>query len=330
MSGRGANSFVYTAPVRVCAGSRFLQSATDPALHPNPADAMRPLALRTVLVATDLSDASLPAVRAAAELARLAGARLHAVYAADEPDAEAGRSLAVHLRAAGIDPGRLAGSSVKRGPAHRAVAECAERLRADAVVLGPHRPAPEGRPGIGSTADRVVRTAGIPCLVVPGAFPLPLGRVLAPVDFSAAARGSLLVALTWASALRRRVRGDGATELCVLHVAEPDEESPDEARAALHDEVEAVCSRAAGFAGVRVREAVEGGDAAEGILRHAASDAPDLLVLGTRGQGADGGDLLGSVSSAVVRRAAWPILLVPPAVWREYGNDPPLRARTAP
>jgi len=289
---------------------------------------MRPLALRTVLVATDLDDASLPAVRAAAELAHLAGARLHAVYAADTPDAEAGRSLAVHLRRAGIDPARLAGSSVKPGPAHLAVAECAERLRADAVVLGPHRPA-EGRPGIGSTADRVVRTVGTPCLVVPGDFRLPLGRVLAPVDLSAAARGSLLVALTWASALRRRVRGDGASELCVLHVAEADAETPDEARAALHEEVEAVCSRAAGFAGVRVREAVEEGDAAEGILRHAAADAPDLLVLGTRGQGADGGDLLGSVSSAVVRRAEWPILLVPPEVWREHGNDPPLRARTA-
>lgn len=285
---------------------------------------MRPLALRTVVVATDLGDACLPAVRAAAELARLAGARLHAVHAADEPDAEAGRELGVHLRRAGVPPASLASARVERTPAERAIVEQAARVGADAVVLGPHR----DRGGLGSTADAVVRSAGAPCLVLPAPLPLPLGRVLAPVDLGPATRGSLLAALTWASALRRRPdRGAERTELCVLHVA-GDGGDPGAAAEALHREVEEACSGEAGFAGVRVREAVERGEPAEAILRHARADAADLLVLGTSGRTGPGA-LLGSVSSAVVRGTSGPTLLVPPAVWREHGAEPTLRGARA-
>ncbi|HEX2187678.1 MAG TPA: universal stress protein [Longimicrobiaceae bacterium] len=285
---------------------------------------MRPLALRTVVVATDLGDACLPAVRAAADLARLAGARMHAVHAADAPDAEAGRELGVHLRRAGVPPATLASARVERGSPERVIVERAARVEADAVVLGPHR----AGGGLGSTADRVVRSAGAPCLVLPAPLPLPLGRVLAPVDLGAATRGSLLAALTWASALRRRpVEGVERTELCVLHVAGYDEDA-EAAAAALHREVEEACSAEAGFAGVRVREAVERGDPAEAILRHARADASDLLVLGTRGRSGPGA-LLGSVSSAVVRGTPGPTLLVPPAVWRDHGAEPPLRGARA-
>lgn len=285
---------------------------------------MRPLALRTVVVATDLGDACLPAVRAAADLARLAGARLHAVYAAEEPDAEKGRELGMYLRRAGVPPAMLASARVERAPAERAIVERAARVEADAVVLGPHR----SRGGLGSTADRVVRSAGAPCLVLPGPLPLPLGRVLAPVDLGPATRGSLLAALTWASALRRRpVAGAECTELCVLHVAPDGGDTDAEAAGeALHREVGEACEAEAGFAGVRVRQAVERGDPAEAILRHARADATDLLVLGTRGR-TEPGALLGSVSSAVVRGTSGPTLLVPPAVWRDHGAEPPLRGR---
>jgi nucleotide-binding universal stress UspA family protein len=284
---------------------------------------MRVLSLRTLLAATDLTDASLHAVRIAAELARLAGARLHVVHAAAEPDAEAGRVLAGRLREVGVMPERLASVRVEREPAHAAVVRRADEVEADAIVLGPH-----GGDGLGSTADRVVRTAGVPCLVLPGPLRLPLGRVLAPVDLSAASRGSLLAALTWTSALRRRAaHGPGATELCVLHVAPAGD---GEAAGALHREVEAVCARTVGFAGVELRESVGAGDDAAGeILRQADADGAELLVLGTRGEGAGGGELLGSVSSAVARRSRCPVLLVPPAVWRDFGGDPPLPERPA-
>lgn len=284
---------------------------------------MRPLALRTVLAATDLTDASLPAVRTAAELARLAGARLHVVYAADPPDAEAGRSLGVHLRAAGVPPAGVASTRVAGLPADRAIVERAAQVGADVIALGPHR----GRPGtreLGGTADRVVRAARVPCLVLPASLTLPLGRVLAAVDLTGAARGSLLVALSWASALRRRGRagGEQPTELRVLYVEE-EEAPPGAGREALHGEVEAVCAGLEGIAGVEVREEVaRDGSPAEGILDRAGAEDPDLVVLGTHSQDPDAQDLLGSVSSGVARGTRRPVLLVPPAVWRDYGSDP--------
>lgn len=288
---------------------------------------MRPLALRTLVVATDLSDACLPAVRGAADLARLAGARLHAVHATDAasvPDTEAGRSLAVHLRAAGVDPARLVSTRVERGAPERAIVQRAVGVEADAIILGPHR----SGTGLGTTADRVVRSSGAPCLILPSPLRLPLGRVLAPVDLDAAARGTLLAALTWASALRRRPTDDrDRTELCVLHVAGEDGPDGESAAEALHREVEEACSRSMGFAGVRLREAVERGGPAEAILRHALADATDLLVLGTRERGTGREALLGSVSAAVVRKARGPTLLIPASVGRDPAAGPSAGSR---
>ena len=47
----------------------------------------------------------------------------------------------------------------------------------------------------------------------------------------------------------------------------------------------------------------------------------ELLVLGTRGLSAQRAGELGSVSAAVLARAKRPILLVPPAVWRDHARD---------
>ncbi len=44
------------------------------------------------------------------------------------------------------------------------------------------------------------------------------------------------------------------------------------------------------------------------------------MVLGTRGLSGVG-EMLGSVSSAVVRAAACPVLLVPPGIGRRYADD---------
>ena len=55
---------------------------------------------------------------------------------------------------------------------------------------------------------------------------------------------------------------------------------------------------------------------AEEIVRFAAEEKPDLLVMGTHGQSALARELIGGVSSAVARMAECPVLLVPPATWK--------------
>jgi nucleotide-binding universal stress UspA family protein len=278
---------------------------------------MHLLVLQNVLAAADLDGGSATALAAAAELARLSGAGLHVVHAADSTGAAAERALAAAVRSAA--PYAAASTCVEAGPAAGVVAREAERLGADVIVLGPHR----GRPGesraLGGTADRVVRAAEIPCLVVPAPLRLPLRTVLAPVDLSEAARGALAVALAWASALRLPGAVDAdRTRLTVLHVEGADGEAGLEA---VRREVEGVRRRVANFAGVRVEEVAERGeDAAAAILRRADAGAADLVVMGTRGM-SGAGEMLGSVSSAVVRGARCPVLLVPPSAGRAWVDD---------
>jgi nucleotide-binding universal stress UspA family protein len=57
-----------------------------------------------------------------------------------------------------------------------------------------------------------------------------------------------------------------------------------------------------------------GSEPAEEILRRAASESADLLVVGTRGANHPASGL-GSVSAAVARATPCPLLLVPPATW---------------
>ena len=280
---------------------------------------MQLLVLQNVLAAADVGGASANAIVTAAELARLAGAELHVVHATRETGPETERALADAVREAA--PWATAANSVESGPPEEVIAEQARRVGADVIVLGPHRGAPGEDRALGTTADRVVRSAPVPCLVVPATLRLPLREVLAPLDLSEAARGALAVALAWASALRQPgAAGDARTCLTALHVVDGDGETA--ARIdAVRQEVEGVRREVAGFAGVRVEEVVvEAADAAEGILRHAAESGADLLVLGTRGQGG-AAEMLGSVSSAVVRRCSIPVLLVPPDAWRGHADD---------
>lgn len=80
--------------------------------------------------------------------------------------------------------------------------------------------------------------------------------------------------------------------------------------------------RISDFAGVRVERAEDSNaDAAASIRAQAREGTFDLIALGTHA-GLEGRTELGSVSSAVVQSASCPLLLVPPRVWRERGEEP--------
>lgn len=300
--------------------------AGDTVLAPVPQDLdrerhMRPLTLHSILATTDLADDDIPALRTAAVLARLASAQLHVVHAGPANDDDRARALERQLRTADPDSAILPAITIRSGRTDRVIVDAAQMVDADVIVLGPHRP-DASRPKTG-TAYRVAAAAERPCLVLPGEMSLPLGRVLVPIDASETARGALAVALTWASALRRRSLDAGeATTLVVLHVERSTGGRPPAAQALMEDAMQQVNERVAGIAGVHVeRVGLESDDTAAAIVKYAAEGGHDLIALGTRARIGDGTEL-GSVSSAVVQDASRPILLVPPRIWREHGRDP--------
>ena len=175
---------------------------------------------------------------------------------------------------------------------------------------------------LGTTADRVIRTAEV--LVVRGPLALPVRRVGVPTDFSPPSDGALDVAL----ALAERLGGAGGEgpEIRAFDVGwtVQRQDGP-----ALYDQTlvprlarqaEAAVARTAGGPFRVQTEVVRGVDPADSIADHARREEIELLVMGTHGQGGLRRLLVGSVASGVARQAHCPVLLVPPAsgegAWR--------------
>lgn len=294
--------------------------------------------IRSILVATDLTEVSDPLVRAGAALAAVLGAELHLLHAFDlqplppygggpgelptfpERMQQAERALREQVRRSVPSGAEVASLDVIMYAAHKAILDRATQVAADLIVIGPHRRRGAVDRFLGSTADRIVRAATVPILVMRGEFRLPLGRVVAPIDLSEPARAALDQALWWAGSLGRTPKGGATTEVDVVHVV-PREAGPggaavDAARvdAELDREVAAAKERVKATRPVRIRPRILWGESpAREILDFAAEEGADLVVIGTHGHGAVARALIGSVASAVARESPCPVLLVPPA-----------------
>lgn len=285
--------------------------------------------IRSILAATDLGPASDEVVRAAAALAERTGARLHLLNALEigqlpgmenptYPDRvrQANQLLADQAR-------RVAGAAavesltVVEYAAHRAIEARVAEVSADLVVVGPHRGGPAGARFLGTTADRVIRTANVPTLVVRGPLAFPLRRIGVPTDLSPPAAGALDAALALAAEY-----GDPAgpgPEVRVFYVGWSVERADGPAiwekqlSSSLAAQVEAAVARVGGKP-LHIRTEVVWGIApADSIAEHARAEQMDLLVLGTHGQGGLRRLLVGSVASGVASQAHCPVLLVPPS-----------------
>lgn len=279
---------------------------------------MKLLQMKVVLAAIDYDDASRVVLEAARRLAEAGGAELHAVHvdvprletrsAAGRDEASVNPAVTLTDRAkVRIDRGKI---HVIAGEPATVTRDLAERIGADLIVLGPHREAPTADGRLGGTALAIATTSSAPCLIVRHGFELPLRRVLVPVDLSDTARGALVVALSWSSALRGD--GDTPTQLTAMYVGHGATPS---AEIALTEELERVRKDAGAWAGVAIHGVtIASADVAGAIAERARDEHADLIVLGTRGLGLDGVRRLGSVSAEVSHRVDAPILLVPPAV----------------
>ena len=194
----------------------------------------------------------------------------------------------------------------------------ARALEVQLIVIGVHGHSGFRRHLVGSTAERVLRTAGCAVLAVPAhAAAVPpaaphLDRVLCALDFSAAS----MHALDCAVALADRV---GAA-LTVAHIVELPPDVPDLPqvdlsgyRAARFDHARG-CLHAALAAhrrtNVQVNELLLAGRAGPELVRLAAEQQAAVVVMGVQGRHALDLLVFGSVTHHVLRHAACPVLAV--------------------
>lgn len=210
--------------------------------------------------------------------------------------------------------------------AARDILQHASAMHADLLVIGTHGRSGFDRFVLGSVTEKVLRKAECPVLTVPARAPEATGatlvvfkRILCPVDFS----DSSLHALNYAMSLAQ----EADARLTVLHVMVYDleveapemyetvladrrlsvsdyrrrceEHSRERLRTAVPEAVRAYCT---------VDTLLATGKPYREILRIAADQHADLIVMGVQGRG--GADLMlsGSTTQHVVRQATCPVL----------------------
>jgi universal stress protein E len=291
--------------------------------------------IHTILVGSDLDRESELLVGTALALARAAGARLHVAYSFNPPvgfmselgagldpailaeeEQRCREALAAQVAHLGIGAAELHGQSVRTGAPHRVLPDLAQEIGADLMVLGATAGGRLHR-RLGSTADRALRRAICPVLVVRGDLRIPPRRILAPVDLSPLAAEAFSGGLH----LLGQMSGGAAPEveaLFVLSVVQRQvapQFTPEQVDRFAADELRRFVEAHAGAG--EIRRKVRAGNTREEIFAEIADFRPDLVLLGTHGTGGFDRFVIGSVATDVTREAPCSVLVVPPAVMKE-------------
>lgn len=304
--------------------------------------------LRSILVATDLGPGSDVIVNSAGRLAARTGAELHLLHSLEFSQRaveatgrkafraqidEAEERLRQQVNRTVPEGVSVASSRVIIYAAHRAILERAKEVGADLIVLGPHRGSAVGAHFLGTTADRVIRTADVPCLVVTKLLAERVERIGVPLDFPDVARGALETALAWGLEMDRSGEdaAEDGPEIRVMHVGWSIErfDNPDMEdrviRPGLARQVEHARSRVPGSDTLDVGiDVLWANKPAEATLRWVEDQQTDLLVMGTRGTAGLKRALIGSMARSIARQSPCPVLLVPRSLWGGRTQEPRL------
>jgi universal stress protein E len=172
---------------------------------------------------------------------------------------------------------------------------------------------------LGSTADRVLRRAICPVLVVRGDLRIPPRKALAPVDLSPLAAESFRAGL----GLLAQIGGGTASEVEALFVLSVIQRqvapqfTPEQVDRFAAEELRRFIETNAGAAAGEVRRKVRAGNTREEIFAEIADYRPDLVLLGTHGLGGFDRFVIGSVAADVTREAPCSVLVVPPTTMKE-------------
>jgi len=293
-----------------------------------------------ILCPTDLSESSVRPLTYAAALARWYKSKLTVLHVVPTFDPIPMRSPSIagdfqlvypvpreqvleELRrfadAAGVGSDE-ASLAAEPGDPSRSIVDQAVAIPADLVVMGTHGRSGFERLLLGSVAEKVLRTAPCPVLLVPphltAAIPddVRFKNILCPMDFSSGAMQALGFALDLAR------QADGS--VTVLHVVEWLVE--DEPRTQAHFNVPEYRQQLIEDARRRmkalvaeeprnwsaIQDLVVSGRAHREVLRVASESATDLIVMGAQGRGGLGLALFGSTTQQVVRGATCPVMTV--------------------
>lgn len=302
--------------------------------------------IRTIVAGVSQPAADDPTLVAAAELARWTGARLHLVQAFTVPPVFTPPELvytspewiehyAGHLRgkleeAAHRLPG--AGSAVCHavtGPPGPAILDLAQREGADLVVVGAAGVGRLGGSFLGTTAQRVLRGAAVPVLVVRRPLHRPLERVLLTTDLSELSAAVHEEGLETATALFGQPAA--IRSLLVLSFPLVPTPLPREVLDFAALETMETFLRARRRRAATVEPVVREGTPSDEIAAEADDWNADLLVVGTHARGWAARLVLGSVAEAALRDAPCNVLAVPPraVALRPHANQHPAAAQPA-
>jgi nucleotide-binding universal stress UspA family protein len=277
--------------------------------------------LKRILCPIDFDEHSDHALARAQELARRHGAELRLLHVLplrrpSIPMPLAGAAEQVD-RATGTNLDELAGTIRERGvrcevatlhgdPALQ-ILQAARDLEADLVVMATHGRKGVRRVVLGSVTEAVLHATPCPLLTIPpfaaGAGE-PFRRVLCAVDLSWSSRATFSHAL----AMVQEAYG----ELTLLNVIDPSFSSspPEAARARAEDALAGLHERVPAHWCV-VRDAVRYGETAAEVLRMAAEDDVQLIVVGAHSRRPAVAAMVGSCADRIIREARCPVLAVP-------------------
>jgi SulP family sulfate permease len=190
---------------------------------------------------------------------------------------------------------------VVRGDLLDSVLDLSASLAADLILLG------HSRQSRGPLARRLAMKAPCSVWIVPDGAAVSMGRILAPIDFSRRSADTLALATTLAEAA-------GADECLALHVhfnTALSFDEFDEILAEDRDHAFGLFLAPIDLHGVYARPLfVEAPRVAQAIIRIAAEQRSDLIVMGTRGRSTSAAVLLGSETEQCIMTTPVPLLAV--------------------
>lgn len=283
--------------------------------------------MKRILVATDFSKRSDPAVARAAALAKTHGAKLAIAHIVDDDQserladaAETGAGALLDSLSASLqrDHGLAPEIIVTRAEPHVGILRAAKNVKADLIIVGSHRRDLVRSTFVGTTSERSIRSSNIPVLISRIRNAAPYQKPCVALDFSEGDLSPVTLSKTLGffdtKAARlvfafevlgyQLMRRAGITEYEVGKYVE-------EAKQSVLPEISDMVERAGlDRAQIVLKPTLFSTHGA--ILEACADEGADLIVVGSRRKKAFDRFRLGSVSETILRAANVDVLVTTP------------------